>query len=436
MNRLFVRIWLANWGVFASVVFISVLVFHQYVERDMREKFQNPPISHAQLSRDLQLSLAKGESLEHWVKRFEKLHQSVFLITSDGEDLLERDIPVIVLRRMSSFRSLNQLHEDRVIRIEGYPPFHLVSVPPRPKMPFTLFSPLILVLIAFLASGLASVILARFITFPIQQLNLASDRVAKGDFQTNVAATVGARKDEIAELARRFDSMAKALDGEQTKQQNLLRDVSHELRSPLARLLLISDMLDDANGKELDTLQTRLKKELSHMDVLIDEVMALARLDIEAGTQALEYLELGTVLQPLIDDAIFEANAVNKSIVFHPSEQDLSVKMRPDHLIRAIENIIRNAIRHTPPDSQIEIRIAKEGNLAKLYISDEGEGVDESELKNIFAPFYRSSTARARFKGAGIGLAIAEHIIKSHSGEIIAKNTTPPGLSVCIALPC
>lgn len=437
MNRLFVRIWLANWLVFVLVVFATAYVFQQLRVRELRSQFASPSVHPPQLKQSFEQAIATGEKPEDWALRMSKEKQQVFLLGPDGKDLAGRPLPEPLLPRNAPtfFRHLGPESPGESIRLAGYPPLQLLAFRRPPGGPLHVLSPVFLVGLAFLASGLAAVVLARYISLPIKQLHLASDRVASGDFQTNVAASVGHRKDEIADLARRFDLMAKALDTANKNQQDLLRDVSHELRSPLTRLLLISDLLANTQGEEQKKLQVRLKKDLGDLETLVDEVMTLARFEVESGTLHLEKKDLVTILDPLIEDACFEANAVNKTVTFLHAAKSLPVNVAPVHICRAVENIVRNAIRHTRDNTEVLVELTQEGSDVVLKISDCGDGVEDAELNKIFSPFYRSASARAKFKGAGIGLALAERIIKSHKGEISARNLPAGGLQVRIVLP-
>lgn len=403
MNKLFVRIWLANWLVFVLVIFSSIFVFQQWRIREVRLHINHPPVPTQQLMENFQQAIKDGEKPEEWARRLTREKQVFFMAGPNVEAL------------------------------PGIPPPS--QRPPPLRRHFNFFSPIFLAGLAFLASGLAAIILARYITLPIKQLHLASDKVASGDFQTNVAASVGHRKDEIADLARHFDLMAQALDTANKNQRDLLRDVSHELRSPLTRLLLISDLLTTSDGEELARLRQRLKKELGDLDTLVDEVMVLARFEFESGSLDLAKNNLIAVLEPMIDDAKFEANAVNKTVTFLHGEDDYAVALSPQHICRAVENIVRNAIRHTRDNTEVCVEVNRDAEHIILTVSDQGEGVEESELNKIFSPFYRSASARAKFRGAGIGLALAERIVKSHNGEISARNLAESGLQIRITLP-
>lgn len=435
MNRLFVRIWLANWLVFVIVVFSAVLVFDKLREHNMAQRINNPVMRSQALIKDLHKSVAEGEAPGNWVKRVSQERQKVFLIDPEGQDIVGRRLPEQVLRRLNRGDKVARSRA-REVRLEGYPLYRLETSRNSSRRQFRLLSSLVFIGMGFLASGLAAVLLARYISLPIKQLYLASESVASGDFKTNVSAAVGQRKDEIADLARHFDVMANALDKSNKRQQDLLRDVSHEFRSPLTRLLLITDLLKSAEGGEQQKLQLRLKKDLGELETLVDEVMTLARFESESDRLKLEEMDLTAALLPLFEDAKFEANALNKSVEFRFAETPCNVAIAPLVLCRAVENIVRNAIRHTRENTAVLAEVTMENGKAVLCISDHGDGVEDAELAKLFSPFYRSNSARARFKGAGIGLALAERIIKSHGGEISAKNLPGAGgLQVRIELP-
>lgn len=438
MNRLFFRIWIANWLVFVVVVFSSVFVFDKLRERDLNKQINNPPPRTQDLLKDCREAVRSGETAEAWVKRISKEIQPVFLLDPQGNDIAGRRVPKQLrahLDRSSNRDARSGKTRNNTLILEGYPALKLVTMRRQPKGPLRLFSSFILIGMGFLASGLAALVLARYISFPIKQLYLASESVASGDFKTNVAAAVGQRKDEIADLARHFDLMAAALDNSNKTQQDLLRDVSHELRSPLTRLLLLADLLESTEGDERKELQQRLKKDLGELDTLIDEVMALTRFGNETSEMKFVKSDLITTLNSLFDDARFEANALNKVVNFKHEEGSYFVSLSPVHFASAVENIVRNAIRHTKENTEVLAELSRENDKVVLSVFDEGEGLEEVELTKIFSPFYRSASARARYKGAGIGLALADRIIKAHGGEVSARNRPNGGLLVRIVLP-
>ena len=434
MNRLFLRIWLANWLVFVAVVFSSIFVFKLLSDSEFQKRLMPPHIRSQQLIANLKQAVAAGQAAEDWALEASNNRQTVYLLNPAGEDIAERQLPDFL--RPPAPVNNPPPHRARIhpVMLPGEAPLRLVNVRHRSRWRI-LYSSVVLISFAFLGSGLVAVVLTRYITSPIKQLYLATGRIAAGDFQSHVADSVGRRKDEIAELARRFDLMAKELDAANKNQQFLLRDVSHELRSPLARMQLIADMLEHTADDERKTLQQRLSKELKELEALIDEVMTLTRFESEAAALNLEKTEIISTLAPLIDDASFEANALNKSVTYTHPEGPLFVNLAPTYFCRAVENIIRNAIRHTPENTEVSIQVRPGNQRIEIAVADCGEGVDDSELNKIFSPFYRSATARANFKGAGIGLALAERIVKSQGGEIFAKNRQPHGLLMTISLP-
>ncbi|MBX2857230.1 MAG: HAMP domain-containing protein [Cellvibrionaceae bacterium] len=441
MNRLFLRIWLANWLVFVVVVFSSIFLFTLLREQEIQQRLIPPHIRAQQLIDKLQGAVAQGESPAKWALKVSNKRQTVYLLNPQGQDIAERALPDFVQQRLDTANGRNfapKAAPPRRLRfhpvaLPGEPPLRLLNI--RHRSRWQLFYSAVMIGFAFLGSGAVAVLLARYITSPIKQLYLATERIAAGDFQSHVADSVGRRKDEIAALARRFDFMAKELDSATKNQQNLLRDVSHELRSPLARMQLIADMLKHSSDEGRGELQGRLSKELNELESLIDEVMTLTRFETEAVALSLEKTDIIAVLAPLIDDASFEADALNKSVLYVHHQAPLLVNLAATYFCRAVENLIRNAIRHTPENSEVRVELKAVKQQLVIVVSDCGEGVDQSELSKIFSPFYRSSTARARYKGAGIGLALAERIVKSHNGEISAKNKPSGGLEVSISLP-
>ena len=272
-------------------------------------------------------------------------------------------------------------------------------------------------------------------TFPIKQLKAASDLVARGDFNTNVAASVAHRKDEIADLARTFDQMSSALGAAHALQNNLLRDISHELRSPLTRLVLGLELLMRSEGEERRVLEARINKDLGDLDKLIDEVMMLARFEAEHAALECSDVDLIAELTPLFDDAQFEANALNRSVEFHYPREPLRARIDVSQIRRAVENVVRNAIRHTPENSVVTVDVARNDDHIEITVQDEGDGVDEADLASIFVPFYRSKEANASSRGSGIGLALVERIVHAHGGWVSAHNTKDSGLAVHLTLP-
>lgn len=449
MSRLFLRIWLANWLAFVIVVIVSVLAVNTLRDWQRERSDNERRSSTSELRQSLQAAIEEGDSPEEWLEKQNKeSSRRIFLLKPDGTDIRGVKVPSHIIGK--HFRHRDRPSNDmspgfppgppgkfgakQPVIIDGYPPLKLVRGVPR-RVKFWLLSPVFLVCFGMIASGLAATALARYISAPIKQLHEASDRIASGDFKSRVADSVGKRKDEIADLARRFDHMAKALETSNKNQQNLLADVSHELRSPLTRLLLISDLLEKATPENQESLRKRLQKELFNLEIMIEELMSLARFEKESSEFERVETNLAESLQTLIDDATFEANAINKDVAYKHLDTAYTVKIAPTHIHRAIENIVRNAIRHTKDNTEVTVELVKEKDNIIISVHDQGEGLANEELQKIFLPFYRSVDAQSRFKGTGLGLALAQRIIHSHGGDIGAKNNDQGGLSVWIKLP-
>jgi signal transduction histidine kinase len=242
------------------------------------------------------------------------------------------------------------------------------------------------------------------------------------------------RHDELSALGKGFDSMAERLQALVEGQQRLLHDVSHELRSPLARLQAAMDLLQQQPDRTSYFI-ARMERESKRMDRLVGELLTLARLDAGMFETQEEVFDLNEVIEAIAEDAAFEAQTKQRQVMVETT-QPLSVKGNPDLLHRAIENIVRNALRHSPEGGLITIsaKLASKKKRLSLVISDEGDGVPKDEIKSIFEPFFRSAKAD-RFTGYGLGMAITRQIVETHNGVVRAENARQGGLVVTIELP-
>ena len=275
--------------------------------------------------------------------------------------------------------------------------------------------------------------LALYLTSPIRKLREATNKFAGGDLTTRVAEKVGRRRDEISDLARDFDSMAERIESLVMSQQRLNRDISHELRSPLARMNVALEMARQRATPETMPQLTRIENESFRLNEMISRLLTLSKL--ETGSQDFDRHELNLkgLVEQIASDADFEAKARNRSVKVVRAD-DCRVIGSENLLHSAIENILRNAVRYTKEGTAVEVSLSNGNGRAVVAIADHGEGVPEVELKNLFKPFYRVEEARDRGSGGtGLGLAIAEQAVKLHKGTISAKNTAD-GLEVEIVL--
>lgn len=291
-------------------------------------------------------------------------------------------------------------------------------------------SPIERLLIAMGVSGLVSLGLAALLTRPLRRLRRAAQAIADGDLSARAGYS---GRDEIAALAADFDRMADRVRDLLESQRRLLRDVSHELRSPLARLRIALELSrrKGADGMELE----RIEREADRLEHLVSNVLSLARL--EAGKTRLERqpVELREWLDGIVQDTAFEAEAAGKHVEFAPAAT-ARLDADPVLLRSAVENVLRNAVRHTPQGGWIRVGLTTDETTAILTVCDEGPGVPESELARMFQPFTRVGEARDRSSGGfGLGLAISRQAIEAHGGEIAAENAPRGGLCVRIRLP-
>ncbi len=277
--------------------------------------------------------------------------------------------------------------------------------------------------------------LARYLSSPIGKLRRAAQKLADGDLSTRVADQIGNRHDELAALAKDFDLMAERIESLVTSQQRLSRDVSHELRSPLARMNVALEIAKKKMNGDTGPVLSRIEAESQRLNDMITRLLTLSKL--ETGTKDFDRRELNlrTLVEQVASDADFEANAKGRSVKVM-SAVDCRV-MGSENLIRsAVDNILRNAVRYTREGTNVEVSLSNGNGKAVLRVSDHGNGVPEAELENLFRPFYRVGEARDRGSGGtGLGLAIAEQAILAHNGTIRAVNVGD-GLMVEITLDC
>lgn len=286
----------------------------------------------------------------------------------------------------------------------------------------------------FLTALAVCYVFARYLSAPVIKLSEAAKNLAAGNLQTRVAPEIGNRKDEIGRLAADFDEMAERIEALIASQKRLTRDVSHELRSPLARMNVALELAKQKGNAESQTPLVRIERESRQLNEMISQILQLSRLESQSETIERKNVEIGKLLEKIVADADFEAESQNKKVII--KETAAGEIFGDEALLRsAIENVLRNAIRYTK--STVEVVLRREKNDFVVRIRDYGAGVPEAELDKLFKPFYRVSEARERKSGGiGVGLAIAEQSVASHKGRISARNAPDGGgLIVEIRLP-
>lgn len=283
-----------------------------------------------------------------------------------------------------------------------------------------------LVFSALLVIAIVSLVcyaLASYISAPISRLRRATQSFAAGNLEARVSVPSGQKGDEIAELSRDFNEMGERIGSLITAEKRLTQDISHELRSPLARMNIALELARNSANEETMPQLNRLSLESERLNDLISQLLTLSKL--ESGTDEFEkqIVNLTTVVMQTADDADFEARGNKKSVEL--GETQKALVFGNETLIRsAIENVLRNAVKYSPENKPVKVSIKNNAKNSVVCIEDAGGGVPEDEIENIFKPFYRVHQARERKTGGnGIGLAITSRAMKNHNGTITAKNT-------------
>ncbi|WP_348263340.1 ATP-binding protein [Telmatobacter sp. DSM 110680] len=295
--------------------------------------------------------------------------------------------------------------------------------------------------VAIAIGGLTTFVLVLIFTRPVVRLREAALQLAQGNLSARVREP-GKRSrifkgDEFDALVDGFNHMAERLESLVNAQKLLLRDVSHELRSPLARLSVALELSREDADSTMNTHLNRIERETERLNQLIGQLLTLSSMEAAEGLDKIERVSMKMLLEEMTPDATYEAQQRDASVALD-ALCDFVVEGRRELLYRAIENVVRNAVRYTQPGTQVEIRLSRdnERHMVVIEVSDRGPGIPESEVASIFRPFYRVDAARsAQTGGFGVGLAIAERAIKLHNGQIRASNRAGGGTTIQISLP-
>ncbi len=382
------------------------------------------------------------EFLKTFLKSFENdRFPQVYVVDHRKKEILNRPVPEITFTHAQKLLTENsELHIVRKIALEDGSQY-LLFVPKNqarfddvrhpPKQPPSSF--LVPILLGVMASLGCSAFLAWYFSKPIRHLRWALDAVSAGNLETRVAPLMDNQRDEIADLGRNFDHMAQKIQHLVGSQQRLLHDVSHELRSPLARLQAAIGLARQQPDKMQNFLD-RIEHEVTRFDLLVGELLTLSRLESHINENSDEYFDLMELVKAIAEDARFEAETHRRHLIFEPGNEVL-VQGRAKLLYRAIENVIRNAIKYTPEHTSVTVKMdTSHPQYVLISVTDQGQGIPEKDIETVFEPFYRSES-QPSITGYGLGLAIARRAINAHGGQIRAKNLPKGGLGVEIQLP-
>ncbi len=286
-----------------------------------------------------------------------------------------------------------------------------------------------------IVSAFLCLVIAHYLSKPIERLRTATNELARGNLDIRVSHYIGNRRDEIAELVRDFDSMADELRKLIQSERNLLSGVSHELRSPIARIRLALTLARDADARERREMLDRIEQDTIQLDSMLEKILTVARLEGGQHKPRFENVSLQDIVENVLYDARFEATALDVDIRFIGSP-NVELSGDPDLLRSAFENIVRNAIFYSGAGGLIDVILRRDNGTAILSVRDNGPGVPEESLPLLFKPFYRVDNSRGMATGGmGLGLAIVRNAVLAHGGTVTAQNVVPHGLQIDISLP-
>jgi len=458
MHSLFFRIFILFWLAMALIVGGSIALTVAVASRDSSSDTERRPEMAVRASQ----VLASGglPALRRWLdaNRNAIPYREFFIIDAQGHDILGRELPEFARHRLE-FRP-DRAHEPystppadssaepapphpwtvyrapRLIGPDGS--VYTVLFPPRRPGLFGALSlpgiPLAVLALALMVSALISGWLARHLSAPIRRMQEGARSVASGQLDVRVSAGLEGRGDELAVLARDFDAMADKLRTTRELRTQLLRDVSHELRSPLARIRLALGLARQSTSDPQRQLD-RMELDIERLDLLIGQVLKLARLQSADLALAREPVDLVELIEDVVADARFEAQARNCRVEF-AGARPVCLPAHRELLRSAIENVLRNAVRYSPDGGCVEVDLQQDAQSVHIHVRDRGPGVPAQELQRIFEPFHRVAESRDRGSGGeGIGLAITAQVMQAHGGSATARIRDGGGLEVTLRLP-
>ena len=449
MKSLLIRFFLSFWLIIGITIGGASIGGYWYAER-VRSAYENFELGDSMLEASAALKSAGREGLTIWLRNFaDKKGLQVWVLDHSGRDLLNRPLPRILRRmidrrRQLMFRSGHVPHDpenlmrarplSQLIGPDGTR-YTLIATPARGGPFFHRRQLSLLLVLALVVSAVVSMLLARAMSRPVRELRAATRSLADGNFDNPVAASVVQRNDELGLLARDFDIMAGNLRRSAAQQIELSRNVSHELRSPLARLRVALALARRHAGElpEFDRIDT----ETESIDKLIEQILSYTRLESIAN-QDKQLACLNDIINDVIADVNYECNADKIEGISAACELSESINLRVHvpSFKSAIENVIRNAVRHTRPNTQVVIRLSRhDPDTINISVEDCGTGVATEDLEKLFEPFYRTRQPGRNPSGTGLGLAITRRAIEMHGGKIVASNRLQGGLKIIITLP-
>src|SRR5690625_1443 len=461
MTRLYLKVFFTFWLITALIIVATNIIVHWFdltPERKLHKHQYDRDYEPARrllfqmvgsaINRDTAELVGEMEAMPVWSTPY------FYIINSEGDDLLARPLPPGVrellpkLTEDSPFGKVSDEHRrifGRYLSLNDGERVKVVTLSSTSDQAKDvdvirqLFLRNIwpLLLVSILICGFACFFLARHFSQGINTLHKATRRVAQGDLSVRVSPKFAGRKDEIARLGLDFDHMVERLERAMLEQKRLIKDVSHELRSPLARLQIALGLAKQRSDGRIDRELDRVKKAADYLGDVISDILSLPV--HENGSWELDdTLDLRSLLETLVENYQSEAKRKNVRLIMTTDVDEALVATYGNMLVGVFENILRNAVHYTQKDSDIRVELTFLPELASyaVTIADAGPGVPEKKLDDIFQPFYRLDEARNRESGGyGLGLAIAQRSVALHQGSIEAHNRPEGGLCVSVRLP-
>jgi two-component system, OmpR family, sensor histidine kinase CpxA len=456
MRGLFLKIFLGFWIAQSLTLFFSTMLIlrHRFVRPDEMMAVLNSTLPSTAAAAVNAYQAAGCSGLRQFAG---SLHQTIYLADAPNHVLCEMAVPSAAAGALAAADNGSGVHANlggevylwstAVPSANGGHYLFLLSRP-RIAKPFGLHDLLHFAFpqlwVAIVVFGLTTFVLVLLLVRPIGKLRVAARSLANGELSARVAKPHGEERifggDEIQGLVHDFNYMAEQLERLVGAQKVLVRDVSHELRSPLARLSVALELArEEAPPAMVGHLQ-RIEREAGRLNLLIGQLLRLSSMESTNATSHQDTFTLSGLLEQLLPDAEYEAQQ-RPCTVKVLNHCDCRVQGNSELIYRAIENIVRNAIHYTREESVVELNLSclerAGARMITLDVSDCGPGLPEPELENIFRPFYRVDDARQRDTGGfGVGLAIADRAVRLHHGEVRARNRPEGGLVVSLSLPC
>lgn len=453
--RLFQRIFATFCMVIICAILVASVSFWAVQARLAENQFQQ--------NRNMEISLLSNaknalkhngekavlELLERWYNN--PAATNVIVITGDEKrDILNRHVSPEEIKHAYQFALKNPhskltalmydpFGEEYLFFIRNFDHEQIERMPSPLLIPGLALEPIwheFIILSSMLIIGLLlAYILANNISKPIHILETGMNRLASGELNTRVSQQLQDRKDELANLGIQFDKMAGQLQKLVEKERHLLHHVSHEMRSPLARIQAIVGLMQARPDKQ-EEYMTRLENELTRMNALVGELLTLSRLETANIPMEKEELPITNFIQQIVDDSQTLAEQLHHTIKLNIKglDNESRFKGNESYLYRAFDNVIRNAMNYSPEGSIIQIDMYEDRRNLHITITDNGNGVKSEQLAHIFTAFYRADSS-AHKPGTGLGLALTKHIIEQHHGKITAENVQPNGLKIHFILP-